>query len=50
MRKCFGWVKVRPMYSNEDNLKRTNFDHRLNLMQEVKAKYFRNLDEQNLYF
>ena len=40
MKKCFNWVNLRPMYSNENNSKKAKIDHHLYLCQEVKAKYF----------
>ena len=46
LRKRFGWISLRPMYSDEKNLERAKIDYRLKLMQEVKAKKFRNLSEQ----
>ena len=39
MKKCFNWVNLRPMYSNENNFKKAKIDHYLYLMQEIKAKY-----------
>ena len=38
MKKCFNWVYLRPMYSNENNSKKDKIDNRLYLMQEVKPK------------
>ena len=54
MKKCFNWVNIRPMYSTDNNSKNAKIDNRLYLMQEVKAKYFINLNAQegldyNLY-
>ena len=40
MKKCFNWINLRPMYSNENNFKKAKIDHYLYLLQEVKAKYF----------
>ena len=40
MRKCFNWVNLRPMYSNENNLKMAKIDYHLHPLQEVKAKFF----------
>ena len=46
MKKCFNWINLRPMYSNENNFKKTKIDHYLYLLQEVKAKYFLELNVQ----
>ena len=40
MKKCFNWINFRPMYSNENNSKNDKIDLSLYLLQEVKAKYF----------
>ena len=40
MKKCFNWINLRPMYSNENNSKKAKFDHRLYLLQQIKANYF----------
>ena len=40
MKKCFKWVNLRPMYSDENNSKKTKIDHRLYLLQQIKANYF----------
>ena len=34
------------MYCNEDNLKKTKNDHRLFLIQQVKAKHFLKINDQ----
>ena len=39
MKKCFNWVNIKPMYSNE-NLKNAKIDHHHYVLQEVKAKCF----------
>ena len=39
-KKCFNWVNLRPMYSTENNLKGSKNDNRLYLLQQIKAKYF----------
>ena len=44
MKKCFSWVNLRPMYSNENNSKKAKIDHRLYLLQQIKAKYFLKLN------
>ena len=46
MKKCLNWVNLRPMHSSENNSKNAKIDNRLYLMQEVKAKYFINLNAQ----
>ena len=46
MKKCFNWVNLRPMFSTENNSKNAKIDNRLYLMQEVKAKFFINLNAQ----
>ena len=44
MKKCFNWINLRPMYSNDNNLKNDKIDHRLYLLQQIKAKYFLKLN------
>ena len=44
MKKCFNWINLRPMYSNDNNLKNDKIDNRLYLMQEIKAKHFLKLN------
>ena len=39
MKECFIWISIRPMYSNENNLKKAKIDYHLYLLQEVKAKF-----------
>ena len=34
------WINIRPMYSTENNLKGSKIDHRLYLLQQIKANYF----------
>ena len=46
MKKCFNWINLRPMYSNENNSKNNKIDNRLYLLQEIKAKYFLKLNEE----
>ena len=43
-KKCFNWVNLRPMYSSENNSKSAKIDHRLYLLQQIKAKYFLKLN------
>ena len=45
MKKCFNWINLRPMYSNENNLK-SKTDYHLYLLQEVKAYQFIKLKDQ----
>ena len=45
MFKSTYWINIRPMYSTENNLKRSKVDHRLFLLQQIKAKYFTKLNE-----
>ena len=40
LKKCFNWVNLRPMYSNDNNSKNDKIDHRLYLLQQIKANYF----------
>ena len=40
MKKCFNWINLRPMYCSENISKSNKIDHRLYLLQQIKAKYF----------
>ena len=40
MTKATNWINLRPMYSSENIAKADKIDHRLYLMQEVKAYQF----------
>ena len=40
MKKCFNWLNLRPMYSEEIISKKATVDQRLYLLQEIKAHYF----------
>ena len=42
--KYTNWINLRPMYIRDNNIKSDKIDNRLYLMQEVKAKYFLNLN------
>ena len=42
--KCFNWIKLKPMYSTENNSKKANIDPYLNTLQEIKANYFMKLN------
>ena len=46
MRKCFNWINLRPMYCSEIISKSNKTDHRLYLLQQIKAKYFVKLNGQ----
>ena len=46
MKKCFNWINLRPMYSNEKNSKKDKIDYHLYLLQEKKAKHFLKLKVQ----
>ena len=50
MKKCFNWINLRPMYSKENNSKNNKIDHYLYLYQEVKAKYFLKLNNDQQGF
>ena len=44
IKKCFNWVKLRTMYSTENNLKGSKIDHRLYLLRQIKAYQFLTLN------
>ena len=46
MKKCFNWVNLRPMYCTENISKGDKIDNYLYILQEVKAKYFLELNVQ----
>ena len=46
IKKCFGWVNLRPMYVRENISKGNKTDIWLYVLQEIKARYFRKLNEQ----
>ena len=46
MKKCFNWINLRPMYCSENISKGDKIDHYQYLLQEVKAKYFLELNVQ----
>ena len=46
MKNCFNWVNLSPMYSTENNLKGSKMDHRLYLLQQIRAYHFINLNEE----
>ena len=39
-KKCFNWNIFRPMYVNDNIIKRDKIDYQLYLLQEVKANFF----------
>ena len=51
MKKCFDWINLRPMYMKDNLIKGDKIDHRLYLLQQIKAKYFMKLnnDQQGLH-
>ena len=48
MKKCFNWVNLGPMHPNKTISKGDKIDHRLYLMQEIKAYQFLKLNEEGL--
>ena len=40
LKKYFNWIILRPMYCNENNLKKGKIDNPLYLMLEVKSECF----------
>ena len=50
MNKSTYWIKRRPMFSTENNLKGCKIDYHLYLLQEVKAKYFLKLNNDQQGF
>ena len=44
MKKCFNWVNLRPMYSNENISKKAKIIYRLYLLQQIKANYLTKLN------
>ena len=38
--KSTNWINLRPMYTRDNIIKRDKIDHRLYLLQQIKAKYF----------
>ena len=44
MKNCFNWLNLRPMYCSENISKGDKIDHRLYLLQQIKAKYFMKLN------
>ena len=46
MKNCFNWLNLRPMYCSENISKGDKIDHRLYLLQQIKAKYFTKINEE----
>ena len=44
MKKCFNWINLSPMFSSGKDLKKAKINHRLYLMQEIKANCFKKLN------
>ena len=40
MNKYINWINIRPMYIRDNIIKGDKIDHRLYLLQQIKAKYF----------
>ena len=40
MKKCFNWVNLRSMYSEENNSKKAKIEYYLYLLQQIRAKKF----------
>ena len=45
MKKCFNWVNLRAMYSNENNSKKAKIKY-FDLFQQIKADYFMKLNDE----
>ena len=46
--KSTNWVNLRPMYMKDNLIKGDKIDHRLYLLQQIKAKYFMEINEKGL--
>ena len=46
--KSTNWVNLRPMYMKDNLIKGDKIDHRLYLLQQIKAKYFTKINEKGL--
>ena len=42
--KYTNWINIRPMYITDNIIKRDKIDHRFYLLQQIKAKYFLKLN------
>ena len=49
MKKSTNWINLRPMYCRENISKGNKIDHRLYLMQEIKAYPFIKLNGQEIF-
>ena len=45
-KKCFDWVNLKPMYSNEKNSKKAKIFYHLYLLQQIKANCFMKLNDK----
>ena len=50
IKKCFNWINLRPMYVKDNIIKGDKIDYHLYLLQEVKAKYFLKLNNDQQGF
>ena len=48
MKKCFNWINLGRMYSNENNLKKAKIDYHLYLLEEVKFYHFLKLNGEGI--
>ena len=46
--KSTNWINLRPMYMKDNLNKCDKIDHRLYLLQQIKAKYFMKLNKEEL--
>ena len=46
VKKCFNWIILRPMSSNDNNLKNDKIDYHLYILQEIKAYQCIKLNEK----
>ena len=46
--KTTNWINLRPMYCSENSSKGDKVDHRLYLLQQIKANYFMKINEEGL--
>ena len=44
LKKCFNWINLRPMYVKDNIIKCGKIQYYLYLLQEVRAKYFLKLN------
>ena len=50
MKKCFIWVNLRTMYSNENNSKKAKSNYHTYLRQQIKAEYSMKLIDMEKFF